>query len=415
MADDYQIEDSAVASLGRGCNRNIFRNPRGNKYWYSFYIETGDLFCEYSTDGQTWSNTRQTVYSGTGIDGFDFCIYDSGSDLKVFICYLDDTGSFNVLYYRRGSISDAGSTITWDSHVTVIANVDGLLNQNFQSLIARTYNGRLVIAFTEDENVGGNNYRQLRIIGSDGDGASPSWSNETVVDDVSGNTNNADKAGNRTGITGFGSSYPNRVFIFTKQPEPTTTSTFIMKVILYDWDGDTMSYVGESTPDTTGRTTYSIPYGVIDENEYVHISFEESTTLYHYKGISAGSASVGSANTIIDSDVQFQSIVADKENGTIYSIYVLVSDQYTVYYKTTPNDTISWGDANSKDLTEPATAFTACEIAIESAVHIQISTVDIDMWYLSIATPTGGPRQVALTRTSDGKFLFYNEKALVVI
>ena len=54
--------------------------------------------------------------------------------------------------------------------------------------IAHTDNGRLVVAFTEDFKDMGKAFRQTYIIGADGDGASPSWSNETMIDDPSGNS-----------------------------------------------------------------------------------------------------------------------------------------------------------------------------------------------------------------------------------
>ena len=132
-----------------GCNRLVFRNPRGNKYYYAIYTDllNYDIHLEYSTNGTTWSNAAQLIFDEPiNYFSFDMKIYDSGSDLKIFLIILNDTTS--DLTYIRGSLSDSGTTPVWDTPQDIRTDVAiEITTVKPTCTIAKTDNDRLVVVF----------------------------------------------------------------------------------------------------------------------------------------------------------------------------------------------------------------------------------------------------------------------------
>ena len=124
-------EEEAHQSGQKGATRCVFQNPRtgSNQYYYAVYQQyaigtnNDSIKSEYSTSGTSWGNSAQTIQSGTSgpVDGgYDLEIHDDGSQLVVFLTYID---SDNDIMYVRGIIGDSDNDITWGTPQAVVSNI----------------------------------------------------------------------------------------------------------------------------------------------------------------------------------------------------------------------------------------------------------------------------------------------------
>lgn len=387
------VHTASNTGVNRGVNRMVFRNPRGNKYYYCIYKTdiTYNIKLEYSTDGTTWTNTVQAVYSAGSTMQYDVKIYDSGSDLKIFLVFFDyDNGD---LIYMRGSLSDAGSTPTWDTAQQIDAAVEvQITTLAHQCAIARTDNGRLVVVFTEDAQIKGKDYRYTKIIGSDGDGAAPTWSNETTLDDPSPNANNEDKVGIWVGMESFSSSYGDRVLIYARIPDGGTSTAYDVKLWVYDWNGSAMS---EQTTDTLS-TTDDPDWGsrlsaVIDDDDKVHIIYEDNINdLQHNKYPTAGGLGSESTTELSADDIDACTVTIDRTNDEVYAFYHHFADSINYHYKKSATGTISFGSEQTITFSGDINAIACWNSDIENDLHIMFSVADVyyDTLSITVAEPT---------------------------
>lgn len=375
MVVAIQTETGNVLSLGdkaKGNTRTVFQNPRGNKYWYAFYRDSSsNLILEYSTNGSSWSNSPQTVfnYSNGTVVNFDMKIYDTGSDLKIFVVLT--TSDNEDLIYMRGSLSDSGTTPTWDTYQTIDSALVSEIDSNFPCAIARTDNGRLVVVFAEDIKDKGKAYRQTKIIGSDGDGASPSWSGETTIDDPTANTNNQDKGEIYAGIESFSSSYPNRVFIYARVPQETSTSTYQWATFTYDWNGSAMS-LNDSDTSSGGTSYYNYISAIIDESDYAHLIYNNATTTQSCKSSSAGSADMTSFYQISSVAIVAHTLTLDRINDELYVFYRKTTDTTTHHYRKRSITGTNWEseqDVSCYNMSSDI-SYTSWNSDVESYLHL---------------------------------------------
>jgi hypothetical protein len=273
------VSGSETFGLTRGQHRTVFRNPRGNKRYYAFYIDnsSGDVTVEWSSDGIDWSNTPQAVaVEGGTIDSFDVKIRDTSSD-----------------------------TISWGTLRTVAVSITDTLAGLHCIAIARTDNARLVIGFTEDIHTKCKDYRTIHLIGGSNDSDAPTWSGETTWDNPDGSTNNQSKDLVHFGLESYSGSVlsGNGVLIGARVPESTNTSTYQVVSDEVTWNGTAFGDVGQTTVGASARAN---PHGdplsiLIDAADFSHIVWLEGTAefdLDHKKSGTAGADDWGSASEI---------------------------------------------------------------------------------------------------------------------
>jgi hypothetical protein len=364
-----------------GNNRIVFRNPRGNKNYYVFYTDDGtysEIRAEYSTDGTTWTNSPQTVYTSAASSNdisFDVKIYDTGTLLDVYLV-LNDEGQ-NDLVYIKGTISDASNTISWSAEQDIDAAInDEAMSPACQSVaICRTANAELVVAFTEDYRARGKDYRRTNIIGSNGDGAAPSWSSETLINDPSGNTNNQNKAAVYVGLESFSSSYGDRFLLYARNPEATSTSTYEINVWVYDWiQGTGFSSVASDVVGGTAHANTSLRLSaVIDDSDKVHVLrwFRSTGGLYHSAYATAGGLGTESEAGLLATEAETLTITIDRTNDVLYAFYRKATDGSNIYYRSTDAVTISWVAEDSITWATGANfTISSQNTDVESALHL---------------------------------------------
>jgi hypothetical protein len=317
------VQTNRHLGLSKGQHRVVFRNPRGLKRYYAVYVYDGvpDVFDttvreEYSTDGINWGNAQTEVFNfdETGaaagiIYSFDVKMHDDGSQLEVWAVAVgwDAVEDAIQTRYAYGTIADAESEIVWNIEQVIDAAInDEGLGEPHCIALARTDNGEIVVAFTEDLTNMGKDYRLTKLIGSDGDGASPSWGGETIWNDPTGNSNNQDKAEVWFGLENYSSSYPNRCFLYARVPNAATAANYIVLGARPDWNGIAFS----NTSPTSGSDFPHADAGklisaIVDEEDYAHLLYFDGNNgeLASKKSIGRGSGSLGLDRVITTSDV----------------------------------------------------------------------------------------------------------------
>jgi hypothetical protein len=372
-----------------GHNRLCFRNPRGLKRYYSFYVPDvgaadATIEVEYSTDGVNWANAPATVmtfdWDGSigDIDCFDIKIRDDGSQLEVWVVAIGEDGTIGglVTKYCYGTIADASSTISWNA----VQVIDAALGDEIERLhcvaIARTDNGRLVVAFTEDDTNMGKDYRSINLIGSDGDGAAPNWSGETIWDDPSGDSNNQNKGEVFFGLENFDSSYPNRCLLYARIPEATDVTSYEIASAVPDWNGAAFSNTTQNTGLETGNAnTGSFISGLIDESDIAHFVYEGSSKhVRHRKAASAGDDDWGASTLIrtVVGSLQALTITLDTGPATdwLYVFYRENDELVDFHYKTSPVGAISWSSEATVSIHGAVTRLSSWNRVIENSLCV---------------------------------------------
>jgi hypothetical protein len=364
----------------KGTQRAVFRNPRGNKRYYVFSQQAaGTVEYEWSSDGSTWTNTPVTIDAG---DSFDVKMLDDGSQLEVWVAIHTNT----TILYKRGVIGDSSDTITWETTQTALSGVTSIFGGIHWVAIARTDNGRMVIAFTEDINTHGKDYRQTKLLGSDGDGAAPSWSGETTWDDPSADSNNQDKDLIWFGLENFGSTQGDRVLIYGNFPDAASTTADVTKSAVPDWAGSSFA----NTTSVDVRTQQATPFlssAVIDEADIAHIvTMQEGggTTSQSFKAGTAGDDNWGSAVTIASSHAA-NAITLTLDTGPatdeLYCFYHDYSGGNDFNYKVSPVDTVAWGSEQTVTFGSSLVELTSWSRDVESGLHLSIEDGDTDIHY----------------------------------
>ena len=266
MPSEVQNAGGKYNNIGKGQNRLVFRNPRGNKRFYAVYdeIDFAKLAYEWSSNGTTWTNAQVIIEDTSVLNAFDVKIQDDGSQLVVYIIWHDSS----LTSYRRGTISDASDTISFSATQTIDAAISDILAGPQCIAIARTANGRLVVAFTEDITVKGKQYRQTKLIGSNGDGAAPTWSGETIWDDPSGSANNDDK--NQVWF-GLESMSGDRVLLYTRIPDATSTTVYKATTAAPTWNGTSFANTTQGNVLTNNANHGKILSGLVDADNRAHL------------------------------------------------------------------------------------------------------------------------------------------------
>lgn len=400
-----EVQADKTLRLAKGRNRLSFRNPRGKKRYYSFYNAQFVAASSYkwSVDGIDWTNASVWT-SGRNVDSMDLKVYDDGSQLVIYFVYWDE--SQGSIRYWRGTIADADDTVVLGGEQNVIDSLDNEMAGIHCVAIARTDNGRLVVAFTEDFRDMGKNYRQIKLIGSDDDSASPTWSGETIWDDPSTNSNNQDKDQVWFGLENFSSSYPNRVYLYARLPEATDVTTYNAVTTVPDWNGVVFSNKTQGAPSGGSGAEYGrVLSGLVDESDKTHIIHKYSNTRLEYdKSASAGDDDwSGSWGIILANNIDACTLTLDTGPATdeLYAFYHDSTATADFHYKKTPVDTISWGDEQTITFASDMIALTSWNRQIEEGLHIGIEDADTDVWYhevdVSGAPPPVG--QPAIIRT----------------
>jgi hypothetical protein len=392
---------SAVATgvtglgLAKGRNRTVFRNPRGTGRYYSFYIDVDGssnvaVVYEYSITGVIWSTAAVTVIdfgadaSGGEVHDFDVKIHDDGSQLEVWVVAIgyDATDTAAQTKYVYGTISDASSTISWNTVQDIDAAITTRLISGADYCIAlgRTDNGEIVVAFTEDLTNKGKDYRQIKLIGSDGDGAAPSWSGETTWDDPSGNNDNQSKGDVFIGIETFDSSYPDDFLIYARSATTNATSTYRLITAVPDWDQGGSGFTNTTIAawGTAGTVIGQYLSAIIDESDIVHLvysDFDGATTsyVYHRKAATAGDDDLGSATTVASGPGLYEALTCTLDTGPATDeLYVFYNDTSTVdfHYRTTPVGTISFSSEFTVSYHQHITALTSWSREIDNSLLI---------------------------------------------
>lgn len=288
--------------LSKGQHRTAFRNPRGNKRYYAMFkgdgVTSHYLYYRWSTTGDSWAASPPSILNyGTSegnIHSYDVKIHDDGSQLEVWIVThgYDNVADEYQTKYIYGTISDSSDTISWSTVQIIDAAINPEMTGPHCIALARTDNGELVVAFTEDYTSKGKDYRLTKLIGSNGDGAAPSWSGETIWDDPSADSDNQNKDEVWFGLESFSSSYPNRVLLCGRFPDGLTTSAYDGNTVVPDWNSELSTFTNTTKFDVglPGGTTAKILCLLIDESDYCHWVYFHNASygIRHRKSGSAG-------------------------------------------------------------------------------------------------------------------------------
>ena len=390
-----RVDDGELGGGGRGGPRVTFRNPRGLKRYYQFYVDnsaaTNFFYYAYSTDGKTWTvNQNVDTLATYTYEGFDVHFHDDGSQLRVFVTYVENTEISNLpsLKYKRGTITDASSTISWDSEDT-IANIQSQMVSDHRCVITRTDNGRIVVVATDDE-TGTYDWRRIIAYGADGDGANPSWTSE-VLHDVGDDQQAHNKGACDLGVTAFSSSYPNRVAVIYRAPDETAILDYEGHIEVLDWNGSAWSDVAADELGTTGQWHYRAASVVIDDSDKVHLLWVDADQDLQYSSYpTAGSLGTETTTEIVTDIVSMCSISIDRTNDVLYAFYRDTTLEH-IHWKKTAVSPTSWSVEKNIGLGDSATALSVSDEVIEGSFHIglEYSTNDDVYYYEFDLTPAG--------------------------
>lgn len=146
------VDQEVATSTQYETGRKVFRNPRGQRYYYALlYYKVGvtyEIRIYKSSDGVTWTYDVANLVGtlpGNIYDGSALCFADDGSQTVIHVVWTIAGGS---LYYRRGVIADAATNITWDAAYTLKAGIAN--NRWHRPSIARDPAGYIYITFRRE-------------------------------------------------------------------------------------------------------------------------------------------------------------------------------------------------------------------------------------------------------------------------
>jgi len=359
-----EIATQNFGDMNHGNNRTVFRNPRGRKRFYSFTSLAavpasfaGQINYFWSEDQLIWTAGSTAPLSESAdtdaVRGdFDVKIHDDGSQLEVFVVanFRNDAD----LKYRRGTIADGDDTITWGGSQQTIdsainyENISGTYTEYQSVAIARTDNGRLVVAFSEDFNTMGKDYRLIKVIGSSTDGNTPSWSGETTVHDGSGSTNNQNKEGTYVGLEAFDSTFGDRVLLYGRTPDSVDNTSYGISAWVYSWGGVSMTQETSSVDFIDGGSTSTDVANLsvtIGSDDKVNFATAVSSQMNHDKFGTAGSVTGSTTQTQVDTGAGIFRGCTISKNTTTSELVLFWTDYSAIvdlFYAITDDTTISW-------------------------------------------------------------------------
>jgi len=331
----------AIPPTNLGSSRQVFRNDRSasNNYSYKFFVDVdGSLKYQWWNES-VWSSSINVFTSGQ-VTAFDVKVHDTGTLLDVYVVLIDYTNA--DLTYRKGTIADGGSTVSWSSAQDIDASLNTTELEYHSCAITRTDNAELVVAWGEYN--GSNN--SLRIIGSDGVGATPSWSGETQI-----TTSTANNVVSMVGLESFSSTYGDRFFVYYS----ITTGINII-VYVYDWDQGGSGF-GQQATDTISPSV--IIRGIsasIDSNDKVHVGYLEDHLVQHLLYPTAGGLGTEVVNTVTTFTApefpEAISLTIDHTTDEVYVFYKNHSETADFYYKKSHVVWIFFGDEHTVTIAE---------------------------------------------------------------
>jgi hypothetical protein len=176
-ASIYSYSVSAGEDLSRYCEKRVFKNPRGLGYHYAFGgMDTGHtdpMEYFYSETGSSWAGGG-SVFTDSGVNNGSVWIKEDsgGSQLVVYVVGIKTHDTYDkYIYYRRGTIADASSTISWGAIQK--RQVDGSSDEVYFVDICMGNNSYIWIIAGIDDGVSGEIFIQRTQTANPG--ASPSW------------------------------------------------------------------------------------------------------------------------------------------------------------------------------------------------------------------------------------------------
>jgi hypothetical protein len=300
-----------------------------------------------------------------------------GSQLVIWVVGIgwDEVAGAFQTKYRRGTIADAATVIVWGTPQVIDAalNDEGISGAEYCIALARTDNGRIVVAFTEQYNTMGKDYVLTKLIGSDGDGASPSWSGETTWDDPSGNSNNQGKADIWFGLESFSSSYSNRVLLYARIPDGFGGAYYRIVTAVPEWNGTVFSNTTQSPSLAGAGISNSILSALIDESDIPHIVYMRgSNEIRHNKSSSGGNDNWMDYTLVVGVLTDAITITLDTGLATdlLYVFYHKNVDSVDWNYKTSPVGTIAWSSEKTVSYHADIVALSSWNRVIENSLHI---------------------------------------------
>jgi hypothetical protein len=336
-----QVETGITGITAYGANnRCAFINSRGLKDYYIFYRDTdvnGDhsVHYEYSTGASFTGKTIVIDFGNVATNNgwcHDFDVIwaedSANSQTEVWVVaigYDGDAAAWQSKYVR-GTIADASSTISWGTVQTIDAALSANLagtpaNDPYCISLERTDNGRIVVCFTEDTTNKGKDYRVPKCIGSDGDGASPSWSGETTIWDPTGNNAHQDMWKIFYSLDHYSSTYGDRIAGFMNRQDANAGGNHELAGFYIDWDGSTMTV---DPPDTIVTNSVAGAWykfsAVIDDEDILRgfyvIQATSTPNLYYLRAFTAGdSGNVLRFDTGLSPTTNFDALLCFLDDG----------------------------------------------------------------------------------------------------
>ncbi len=369
--------------LSKGQHRIVFRDfrPTSNENYYVIYEETSfeALLIEWSSDGTTWSNTQTVIQDLTSatIDSFDAKVRDTGTELHVYVVYIQ--GDSNVLVYRRliiGDTDNAPGTVGGISSIATL--VDGLTAEPHACSISQTSNGRFVVAYTMDSGTMGQIFRETHLIGcSEATGPElPTWVTgaDLTWDDPSADMDNAAKGEVWMATYPFNSTFPNRIILCARLPDGLNSTAYNGTSDYVDWNGTAFTSNNKAGFEGASLDPLKVVSVVIDSTDRAHVIFYDygAATLSSRKAATAGQNDWESQEAVKANDVDAASLSIDLSASPdeLYAFYKDAADSVNFHYKKSPVDTILWGVEQTITIAQDIIALSSAEKEQVNGMHI---------------------------------------------
>ncbi|MFQ5883728.1 MAG: hypothetical protein ACE5IO_01350 [Thermoplasmata archaeon] len=293
-------------------------------YFWSFYYDgdEGKTMYEYSSGGDSWTDTAVSAFSTTGVNYAS--VWLDGSSIYIV---GDTSASDATVIVRKGTIS--GTSISWGSEYTVTVSGSNLGNK--VAFISRSSTGYIWIVSSCQET----NYNIAGVRSTNTDDVS-AWDTRTVLR-ASDVTNN---------------------YVY---PQVVSLSSGDMYAVWYAdgniegsaYDAGTTSWDGTETSiaTTAGAKDKMGPSVVADSSQTLHLIYSDSSGYIQYKyKTTSGSWTDGASDPETSSQYNFYPTLSLlTTNDNVYAFYVRGNQIYCKYW-----DSSSWtevtltSDTNTK-------------------------------------------------------------------
>ncbi len=345
----YSVEfkhTKAIPHTNLGSSRQVFVNERSasNNWAYKFFVDVdGSLKYQWKNGSDVWSSSIDVHTTGQ-VTAFDVKVHDTGILLDVYVVLIDWTNL--DLTYRKGTIADGSDTISFSS----AQDIDTALNSDdlelFGCAIARTANSELVVGWAEATTSTVN----IRIIGSNGVGASPTWSQETIAFAEGTTSHNIVVA---VGLESFDSSFGDRFVIYSTE----NAAPDDVYVEVFDWiEGTGFTSIASDFLDLTTGNEFAGASASIDSNDKVHVAFIDGNLVKHVRYPTAGALGTETATTVTTLTApefpESVSLSIDHTGDEVYIFYKKHSETADFYYKKSDVGTTSFGSETTLTIAE---------------------------------------------------------------